>query len=62
VGQRPILDQAFQMLPVDAVLDCTCQPCADFWLIPVSDGFDQQLTQGLPFELEFAQYIEYLTA
>src|SRR5215831_12129732 len=54
MGQRPLLDQPFEVLPVHSVLYCACEPCTDFRLIPISDGLDQKLAQRLTFKFKFA--------
>ena len=65
VGQRPLLDQALEVRPVDSVLDGARQAVPDLRLVPVADGLDEQVAKrsACPHrKLELAEHIEHLTA
>ena len=62
VGQRPLLQQILDLLPIHGVLDRLGQAGADIGSLAVADSVDEQFAQRLALKLELAQHIEDLAA
>ena len=62
MGQGSLFEQIPQFASVEGMIDRLGQPGAHIRLLAVTDGFEQQVSQGSALKLEFAQHVEDLTA
>ena len=62
VGQHPLFDQVLQVAPVEADVEDGIEEGLDLVALAIADRLDQELAQGLPLELELAEYVEDLAA
>ena len=62
VGQCPFFDQILQLAWIESICDHLCQPGSHLGPLPIADRLNQEITQGLAFELELAQDIKHLAS
>ena len=61
VNQRALFKQPLKMAAVERGVEYRGQERLDLGALAVTDGLDQQLTQGFALKLEFAEHVEYLS-
>ena len=62
MGERTIFYQRLKVRPIDSVLNSGRQARTHLRQIAITNGFDEQIAQRSPLELELAEYVEYLPA
>ena len=56
-----LLQQVLQRAMVERLIDRSVETCANFWLLAVADGFEQEVAQRPSLEFELAEHVKYLT-
>src|SRR5688572_29448522 len=62
VGKRPFFQEILKMRTIHGMFYGLSQTCPNLGLISITDGFDQEIPQRLPLELQLAKNVENLPA